>query len=65
MLYGEAIECMRRGFAVSRDDSPDAVVFLVQPGTPMQYFRKNTPDGLYPYVPSTDDQLADDWMVAA
>lgn len=65
MNYGQAIEAMKRAGAVSRAAAPDAVVFLEYPGTPMQYFRKNTPDGLFPYAPSVDDQLAEDWQVAA
>lgn len=65
MNYGQAIEAMKRGAAAWRNASRDAVVFLEHPGTPMQYFRKNTPDGMFPYVPTTADQLADDWQVAA
>ncbi|MBD9542975.1 DUF2829 domain-containing protein [Ensifer sp. ENS04] len=65
MTYGQAIEAMKRGCIVGREAEPDAAVGLMYGGTPQRYFRKSTPDSLHPYVPTTDDQLAEDWGIVA
>ena len=62
MHYGFAIESMKAGHPVARENAPDCVVFIEHRGSPLQYFRKKTSDGMYPFVPSTEDQLAEDWL---
>ncbi|MBY3263900.1 DUF2829 domain-containing protein [Rhizobium laguerreae] len=63
MNYGQAIEAMKIGGAARRRRG--TCVQLVHRGTPLQYLEITDEDGRRPYVPSTDDQLADDWNVSA
>lgn len=62
MNYGQAIEAMKRGGTVGRWAKANRAVRLAHLGTTLQYFEAVT-DGLrQPYVPTTEDQLADDWL---
>lgn len=65
MNYGQAIGAMKRGECARRASVPNTLVFLEEPGTPQEYFRKAEPAGLSPFVPSHGDQLAEDWQALA
>ncbi|QWY83230.1 protein of unknown function DUF2829 [Rhizobium phage RHph_X2_25] len=64
MNYGQAIEAMKRGGVVGRLSNASRVIRLTHIGTPLQYFEALTEGVRQPYTPSTDDQLADDWLHA-
>ncbi|WP_201269125.1 Thoeris anti-defense Tad2 family protein [Sinorhizobium meliloti] len=62
MNYGQAIEAMKRGGFVIRPQNTRRKIRLAHIGTPLQYFEVVSDDERQPYVPTTDDQLADDWF---
>jgi hypothetical protein len=64
MNYGQAIEAMRSGCVVGRTSMTDRVVRLAHPNTSLQYFEGITDASRQPYTPTTDDQLAEDWVYA-
>lgn len=63
MNYGQAIEAMKRGGVVIRLSRPEAGYALVAAGTPLQFFQESTAQGFRPYIPSIEDQLAEDWGI--
>lgn len=67
MNYGQAIDAMKRGGFVVRAHNPRRKIRLTHRDTPLQYFEVVSDDERQPFVPTTDDQLADDWceIVAA
>lgn len=66
MNYGAAIEAMKRGDLVKRDAQPDCFIHLAAADGPLAYFEATESDGeRAPFVPTTADQLAEDWGIAA
>jgi hypothetical protein len=64
MNYGRAIEAMKAGKPARR--GAGGYVHLAHRGTPLQYLEAVVAgEGRKPYIPSIDDQLAEDWQVAA
>ncbi|MGM4911406.1 Thoeris anti-defense Tad2 family protein [Rhizobium sp. 768_B6_N1_8] len=64
MNYGEAIEAMKAGHTVGRTSNRPAAVYISHPGTSLQYLEVVTDGVRKPYAPTTDDQLAEDWVAS-
>ncbi|QIX21397.1 DUF2829 domain-containing protein [Agrobacterium pusense] len=62
MNYGQAIEAMKKGGAARRVRG--TCVQIVHRGSPLQYFEITSASGRQPYVPTVEDQLAEDWNVS-